>query len=103
MEMIISLSKKEENSVLNHMSDLIEKRVCVTEVWEKHCKAGSIQINPTEENLNVLINVNSECFVDTIDMCTDLLKDVAGWAKRYTERLMSYCEKWEEENAEPEE
>lgn len=94
MEMIITLSKKEENAVLNIASDMLEKRVCITESTSYEGKWGVIQITPTETEFIVNAHFEPNCVIDCIEMATDLFRDVKVWAVKYAEGLMSFSDKW---------
>ena len=102
MEIIVVMNKKEENAVLTAVGEFIEKKISFDDVWEKHCKIGSIQVNPQEENLNVLINVHADFVVDTIDLYADLMKSCMSWVTKYMQKFADYVDKWESANDEVE-
>lgn len=94
MNVVATLNKKEENAILNVVSDMVGKRICLTESKSYEGKWGIVLITPTVEGLIVNANIQSICVVDVIDLVTDLFKDLKNWVTKYAEDLMVFCDKW---------
>ena len=94
MEIIITMNKNEENKVLNIVSDMIEKRACVTESKTYSGKWGAIVISPTAEELIINASFEPSRVINTIELTADLFKDIKVWLTKYTEDLMTFCDKW---------